>query len=111
MREILFRGDANIAFKAPSLPELYMSPSQAYTTLADWVRCKPGVGVQTILSAVEALVIALQSTDLAHATGACARSVPRSREGSSSSPQRFLHPLAHLAQPLQLGVGRLQRGP
>lgn len=40
-KEVLIRGNANTAFKAPSLPELYMSPSRAYTTVADWVRCKP----------------------------------------------------------------------
>ena len=40
-KELLLRGNANTAFKAPSLPELYMSPSRAYTTVADWVRCKP----------------------------------------------------------------------
>ncbi|QPF75672.1 TonB-dependent receptor [Roseateles sp. DAIF2] len=41
MKEVLLRGNANTAFKAPSLPELYMGPSRAYTTVADWVRCKP----------------------------------------------------------------------
>lgn len=40
-KEVLIRGNANTAFKAPSLPELYMSASRAYTTVADWARCKP----------------------------------------------------------------------
>lgn len=40
-KEVLIRGNFNTAFKAPSLPELYMSESKAYTTVADWVRCKP----------------------------------------------------------------------
>lgn len=43
---VLLRGSATTAFKAPTLPQLYMGPTKAYSAgVADWVRCVPiGLG-------------------------------------------------------------------
>ncbi|QNM95873.1 TonB-dependent receptor plug domain-containing protein [Chitinimonas koreensis] len=41
MQEVLLRGTATTSFKAPTLPQLYMAESTAYTVVADWVRCGP----------------------------------------------------------------------